>query len=220
MLPFILYSQNEKETQLYIQKFVKTHQIASSDMYNFIPEKEAFSMDEVRSILRIFYIQFPTERVFIFNQFGNTSWEVQNMLLKTLETDNEANYIFLLTSNLYALLPTIRSRAQIVAIGRHTVFEKEKIIPPLLDFILKEKKRNPLFHEQLLNIKKDEALIYLDDFIYYFSLKMKKTFDPVFSEILTRIFFVKNIIEYNNINITLAMDNLLLFIDKKVTINR
>jgi len=218
MLPIILNSQNEDETQKYIQQFVDTYQIKSSNVFNFIPEKSELSMDEVRTILKLFFIQFPTSRVFIFHRFGNTSWEVQNMLLKVLEEKNDTNFIILIASNLYSILPTIRSRVKIVKIGTDDVYLK-KDIPPLLDFLIKDKKRNPLFHDQLLNIKKDEALICIDDFIYYFSYQLRRRQSNVFSEILSYIFFIRDKIENNNLNVTLAMDNLLLFIEKKVSMN-
>ena len=80
MLPIILYSQSENKTEKYLQQFITDHKIKPSHIFKCIPEKNELSMDEARGILKMFFIQYPAERVFIFYRFGSTSWEVQNML--------------------------------------------------------------------------------------------------------------------------------------------
>jgi len=220
MLPIILYSHNENKTEKYLEEFINTRHIRSSNVYRFIPEKSELSMEEVRNILKLFSIRFTTDRVFIFYRFEHTSWEVQNMLLKVLEEKRDSHFIFLITSNLYSLLSTIRSRAKTVTIATDDNLSRNKtFVPPLLYFLTNKNIQNPLFHEQLINLKKEDALIYLDDFIYYFSHQLKEKQRDTFAEILKHIFYIKNKVEKNNLNVSLAMDNLLLFIQKKISIN-
>jgi len=220
MLPIILYSHNENKTEKYLEEFINTRHIRSSNVYRFIPEKSELSMEEVRNILKLFSIRFTTDRVFIFYRFEHTSWEVQNMLLKVLEEKRDSHFIFLITSNLYSLLSTIRSRAKTVTIApENNPSHNKSITPPLLCFLTNKSAQNPLFHEQLVNLKKDDALIYFDDFIYYFSQRLKEKRSDMFCEILKHIFYIKNKVDRNNLNVSLAMDNLLLFIQKKISIN-
>lgn len=219
MLPIILCSPSEKETAKYIETVVKKNCINTTNIFNFLPEKAEYSMEEIRDILKLFYIQSPQKRLFIFNRFENASWEVQNMLLKLLEEQIDLNIIILITSNVHILLPTIRSRAKTITIrNTSTIAKSQTEIPVLLDFILKEKKRNSLFHEKLFQMKKEDALLNIDDFVTYFSTKLKEKQAPVYTEILKYLFFIKNKIENNNLNVSLAMDNLLLFIEKKISI--
>ncbi|PIY72261.1 hypothetical protein COY87_01970 [Candidatus Roizmanbacteria bacterium CG_4_10_14_0_8_um_filter_33_9] len=241
MLPIILCSQTKEDTENYLNAFIRKHLINSTHIYRFIPEKTELTIEEVKSILKLFTIRFPSDRLFIFYRFESTSWEVQNMLLKVLEEKKDLNHIVLITSNLYSLLPTIRSRAKVVSVKiTNTVANHVNEIPPLLDFLIENKKRNPLCHDQLANIKKEDVLKYINEFIYYFANKLRhsgttsdcpESTDPgvipqsgipqddIYPEILKYLFFIKHKIENNNLNVALALDNLLLFIEKKVTIN-
>lgn len=62
----------------------------------------------------------PTEsvaRVFIIDDADKMNAEAANALLKTLEEPPETTYLFLITSRPDALLPTIRSRCQMIRFG-------------------------------------------------------------------------------------------------------
>ena len=80
------------------------------------PETKVFKIDQVRAVIQdIYYLPFEgRHRVFILEDADRMNDEAANSLLKTLEEPPEKSMLILLTSNLYILLPTIRSRAQIV----------------------------------------------------------------------------------------------------------
>lgn len=82
------------------------------DLQVVSPETKVFKVEQIREIIRdICYL--PTEgshRVFILDEADRMNEEASNALLKTLEEPPEKSVLALITSNLYGLLPTIRSR--------------------------------------------------------------------------------------------------------------
>ncbi len=78
------------------------------------PETKVFKVDQIREMIQDIYYQ-PFEgrkRVFILEQADKMNEEAGNSLLKTFEEPPEKSILILITTNLYALLPTIRSRGQ------------------------------------------------------------------------------------------------------------
>jgi len=80
------------------------------------PETKVFRIDQVRQLIQD--IQFlPAEgryRLFILESAEKMNDEAANSLLKTLEEPPPKSILVLLTTNYYALLPTIRSRCQVL----------------------------------------------------------------------------------------------------------
>jgi DNA polymerase III subunit delta' len=79
------------------------------------PEGQAFKIDQVREVLQRNLRWKPLEgrtRVFVLDQADALTAEAANSLLKALEEPPDAVVIVLITSQPFALLPTIRSRCQ------------------------------------------------------------------------------------------------------------
>lgn len=79
------------------------------------PEGQAFKIEQVREVLQRNLRWKPLEgrtRVFALDQADALTAEAANSLLKVLEEPPEAVVIVLITSQPFALLPTIRSRCQ------------------------------------------------------------------------------------------------------------
>lgn len=89
------------------------------------PETKVFRVDQVRQLIQdISFRPFEgRRRVFILDEADRMNDEAANCLLKTLEEPPELNILVLLTTNLYALLPTIRSRCQILKF--HSIHPRE-----------------------------------------------------------------------------------------------
>ncbi|MBN2430464.1 MAG: DNA polymerase III subunit delta' [Acidobacteria bacterium] len=86
------------------------------DVQVILPETKVFKIDQIRQLIQD--IQFlPSEgnrRLFILEGAERMNEEAANSLLKTLEEPPTKSILVLLTTNFYALLPTIRSRCQIM----------------------------------------------------------------------------------------------------------
>jgi len=79
------------------------------------PEGQAFKIEQVREVLQRNLRWKPLEgrtRVFVLDRADALTAEAANSLLKALEEPPDAVVIVLITSQAFALLPTIRSRCQ------------------------------------------------------------------------------------------------------------
>ena len=83
-----------------------------------IPEKGSISIDVVRTLIRFFRLQVPgataIKRVAIIQNAETMGREAQNALLKLLEEPPAGSVLLLTSSQPDQLLPTIRSRTQIL----------------------------------------------------------------------------------------------------------
>ena len=81
------------------------------------PEGKQIKIDQIRQLQRQVVFQ-PIEgrrKLYIITEANRMNLEAANCLLKTLEEPPARSVLILLTSNLDALLPTIRSRCQIIS---------------------------------------------------------------------------------------------------------
>ena len=84
------------------------------------PTRREIGIDQVREVQRAAALK-PFEgrrRVFIFPDAPSLSTEASNALLKLLEEPPDSVLLLLLTTQADAILPTIRSRCQLVELGR------------------------------------------------------------------------------------------------------
>lgn len=84
------------------------------------PVKKGIVVDEIREIIDEIHLR-PYEgskKVIIIKDVQNMTPQAQNAFLKTLEEPDEGSFIIMLTSSLETILETIRSRCQIIRLGR------------------------------------------------------------------------------------------------------
>jgi len=86
------------------------------DVMHIAPEKDILKIDQIRDLKEAAYLKpmIGKKRVFIIEQAEKMNHEAANSLLKVLEEPPHFSYIILVTSNLFLLLPTIKSRCQIL----------------------------------------------------------------------------------------------------------
>lgn len=78
------------------------------------PEGVSIKIEQAREILRFTSLQAAKSRIVIIDEAQKMNATAANALLKTLEEPPEDTYFFLITSSLAAILPTIRSRSQVL----------------------------------------------------------------------------------------------------------
>ncbi len=89
------------------------------DLHLIEPITRYILTDQIRQLRQIAYtrpFEFP-ERVLIIDQADAIHWQAVDLLLKVLEEPPSSTVIMLVTSNLYALRVTLRSRCRRVALG-------------------------------------------------------------------------------------------------------
>jgi len=96
------------------------------DVLGIAPEKDIIKIEQMRFIKQFAYLKpfSGTKRVFIVEQAEKMNEESGNSLLKVLEEPPSFTHVILVTSNLFRILPTIRSRCQVLGfstIGREEI---------------------------------------------------------------------------------------------------
>lgn len=206
MFPVILVTDNESEGESFIKTQIKKYRIPEYGIYRIKPEKGIITVEQIREIRSEFYLSCPYDRMFIFFDFGNASWEVQNMLLKLLEEQNARNHFVLITGSLYGLLPTVRSRSKIVF---QKLYSKQK------DFHFETDQIN--FGSYPASITREFALKQIDGLLssHLDRLRLQPDFFEV--TILRRVLETRTKLLLLNINPALALDNLLIFITRRTS---
>ncbi|MDD7305590.1 MAG: DNA polymerase III subunit delta' [Peptoniphilaceae bacterium] len=135
-------------------------------------EDDYIRLDDVREVIKSMYLRPLNGRVkvYIFNNSQNLRKESSNALLKSIEEPSSYSFIIFTTTNAYSLLPTIRSRCQIIKINK----EKEQsninqdklteILVNLLDGKLDSYYKNKSFFDAC----KDEREDLFDSIVLFF----------------------------------------------------
>ena len=84
------------------------------------PEKDNFLVSDASRIQEETNVKplLGEKKVFILNNFSRSTPQAQNKLLKTLEEPPKNVYFFIWTTDLNSILPTIKSRTQILELER------------------------------------------------------------------------------------------------------
>jgi DNA polymerase III delta' subunit len=87
------------------------------DVMHIAPEKDILKIDQMRVLKEAAYLKpmIGKNRIFIIDQAEKMNHEAANSLLKVLEEPPHFSFIFLVTTNLFLILPTIKSRCQILS---------------------------------------------------------------------------------------------------------
>ncbi len=87
------------------------------DVMLIAPEREVLKIDQMRVLKQAAYLKpmIGRNRVFIVDPAESMNREASNSLLKVLEEPPAFSYIILITSNPFVILPTIKSRCQVLS---------------------------------------------------------------------------------------------------------
>lgn len=120
------------------------------------PQGLQIKIDQVREILE--YLSFASDgqkRVIIIDQAHTMNAQASNALLKTLEEPPPDVFFILITTDVRLLMPTIRSRSQIIAFKALAVHDLQKINPGLSSWMYKSARGQA---EKLNEFSEPEAL--------------------------------------------------------------
>ncbi len=86
------------------------------DVWEIEPEGQVIKIDQMRAVRQAAYLRpmVGHKRVFIIDEAEKMNEEASNSLLKILEEPPLFSLLILLTANVHLILPTIRSRCQIL----------------------------------------------------------------------------------------------------------
>ncbi len=100
------------------------------------PDGTQIKIDQTRQILDFLSLtNFGRPRVIIIDQAQSLNAQSSNALLKILEEPQADVHFFMITSDSQMIMPTIRSRTQLVRFNRLSIEALKQIKPDLLDWI-------------------------------------------------------------------------------------
>lgn len=211
MIPLLLISNNKTSLNGYVNNLKK-----NGLFYETIPLTKEYSIEDIKNIVRETKIFNPKTRLYFLPNFHLSSVPAQNSFLKLLE-EPPANVQFILsTDNKNNLLPTIISRVKIIKLKDQDILKPNaELIEILNDLIDKHNLKN-LNKNLFKQLKKDEAAILLDQIVSYFRDRLAT--DKNSTVIIKEIFYLKRLLENNNLNPQLTIDQALIFIWKQYSI--
>jgi DNA polymerase-3 subunit delta' len=125
------------------------------------PENDTIKKDQILALEREFSLSSNSPRVFIIEDIEKATQASANSLLKFLEEANENCYGILLTENINLVLPTIKSRSQIVnflPLNRKLIYEEllQKQVEDELASVLSTFTTNL---DEAFNLSQDEVIL-------------------------------------------------------------
>ncbi len=135
MQSLILISKDSDKIKLYLDSLTKEEHISVFDT-QFLDPESSLGIRDVRELQNTVFLK-PLEspkKLIIIKKAETATIDAQNALLKLLEEPPPHLLIVLVTENIDALLPTVRSRCTIVTINESK--ESTNIKPEELDVIL------------------------------------------------------------------------------------
>lgn len=140
------------------------------------PDKDVLRKEQILALEREFSLSSNSPRVFIIEEIDKATQASSNSLLKFLEEANENCYGVLLTENINLVLPTIKSRSQIInflPINRNIIFEEllQNNIDEETSGIISTITTN---FDEALNLAKDDNMIKIIDLAKKISVGFEK----------------------------------------------
>lgn len=177
-----LEKAKEFASMIFKSKKIDVNLDQNPDFFIINKDGDTIKLEDVREVIKSVYL-CPNNgkvKIFIFNNSQNLRVESSNALLKTIEEPSPYSYIIFTATNAYSLLPTIRSRCQIIKIDN-----KKEIIN--ID--------TNLLYEVLTNIMCGKLEYFYKNKSFFDHAKQYK------EELLDAIIlFLKNILYYKYIN--------------------
>lgn len=222
MIPQLVVLSSKDKQDVYIAELSKRLSLSPYDIYQIAPEndKSGIGIDQIRILSEILLTQTGSQRIIVLTSFETASMETQNALLKILEEKTLQNIFILFTNTVERVIPTIRSRVQTVILDKKNKNLDAQTISNfrhLLDLLKKQNTHTFLSLDMFCLKTKEDTIAFIDDLIIFLSELLKGTSASNISLIINKAMQIKNNIFSLNINHQLALDNLLIFAHKTVT---
>lgn len=220
MLPVILSCPDKAQAEKIIEEYIEKNALPQSAIHRIQREtaattkgrstgkKKEISVSQMRSLQQLFFHHHSNQRVIIIEDFDTASEEAQNALLKILEEKTVNTQFFLLASNYFQILPTIRSRSSIRIIKSKNNAELSSTYTAIAEKILKGD-ISALSEPLVQGITTEGAIELCDSMVIELRSRITK-FPTTVPHLMKELLRIKNLIRQNNLNPQLAIDSLVL----------
>jgi hypothetical protein len=195
-------------------------QIESNNFIDLKIIEEDLSVRQMKQLKKeLIYPPYQAEfRIIIINKTDQIKEDAASVVLKTLEEPNKRNIFFLLADNIFQVLPTIKSRCQVLKFNPSLRQKQiqDQINSDYQKIFLDFKKKSLIEKFSLVkNLKEEEYFPFLEAGIIFFQNKFKKQDFNDYSkeEVITILRNFKKIyflLQRTNINPRLTLEMLVL----------
>ena len=222
MIPQLVVLSSKNKQDKYLADLVTSLSLTSYDVYKIAPEndKTGLGIEQVRTLSEVILTQTTTQRVVVLYSFETASLEAQNALLKILEEKTLHNVFILFTNNIERIIPTIRSRVQVIVLDeKKKALDKDMLthMQKLLETLQHNKDYSFLLLNEFSIKTREDTLLFIDNFILFLKVHLKEKNANKIASILAKAMKTKNFILSLNTNHQLSLDNLLIYARKTVS---
>lgn len=212
MYPLILIAKQEESIETFLTSYRQEHAISESYVYSIHPAKTEFTIDQVRELKKELFTETKHKRLIILHSFDKANTEAQNALLKTLEEKNNSNQFILISPTLERILPTIRSRSQVINLNEDSPLVRQET-KLLVDEIIKKPSCVFLAHPLVQGISKEDGIVLLEEILTI--LRSYYASNNNYSIVMKKVLQIMAQLRNNNLNPQLAVDYALLSLRQK-----
>lgn len=201
VIPKIITLTNTDDPKEVIDHYAVKNNIAPLYIIRVEPEKTELTVEQIHLFQKDIQVSFSHPLLIVLQDIDASSNEVQNALLKSLEEESDRIQFVLLVRTPSLLLPTIRSRCALID-------EKTAVMRNTME---RDSKEVFSFAHNSTSTK-ETALLTIDQFI--------SSRAPCTPALLRYILTMRKLITDNNVNPSMALDSILIFIAKTSTIKK
>ncbi len=212
MIPRIICAKNIDLQEKIVGECASEFSVPKHYIFHIKPEKTEILIEQVRDLQKITSFSSVSIKIFALYSFDQSSLEVQNSMLKTLEEKNENNLFIMFCSRPDKILPTIRSRS--------VIYESEKTADSnlsqaesLVNEIRKSNDYSFMASPILQKPTRESVAAIIDDCVYYLRKEMVGG-QYRNAQIIKECIAKKELLVNNNLNPSLAVDSLFIQIKK------
>lgn len=198
MIPKIITITEDSKVDEIISTFATRQNISLSNRIVVQPEKDELFVDQIHLMQKDIQVAFSEIVLVALLGVDNSSNEVQNSLLKCLEEESGRIQFLLLVKNTARLLPTILSRCSY-----------SESLPYIGKLIQEKGDETPFTFQKNSETTKEGAIERIDIYLKSSFIRDHKT--------LRYILSIRKLIIDNNMNPILALDAILIFLNKTST---
>lgn len=169
------------------------------------PEGHSMSLAQIKDLRQMIQSSGARSRVIVFDSFEKATDEAQNALLKILEEMGEVHAFFLITHSIDSVLPTIRSRCQIVYLDQKNQHPVDSVLTDLIMRIHVSSGAQLLADERFTVSSMEEAQTLLESIICSLREQIRQG-DKWYVELARYAMELLQLSKRNNLNPQLSID--------------
>jgi len=199
VIPNIIVISDVEQIEQVISSRSKQKAISEAYITRIFPEKEELVVNQIKQLGALTRLSSAQLSLISIVGLDFSSDEVQNKLLKSLEELSERFEFLIFVYHPERLLPTIKSRCAIVNLCKPVSVIKNSEIAPTVFFSFSSNS----------DISRELAIQKIDDFLSHAILKDLQS--------VKHILHIRSLIENNNVDPSMGLDSILLFLTKHST---